>query len=877
VKHTWLSIAICILLPAGDLCADDLKIRPGDHICILGNTLADRMQHHGWLETYLQLRFPDEQLVIRNLGFSGDELTTRLRSANFGSPDDHLRIHEADVIFAFFGYNESFAGADGLAAFKQRLADFIQRTLSNSYNNYSPPRLVLFSPIAHEDLHDRNLPDGQENNERLAMYTRAMAEVAEAEKATEKQQDRVFFVDLFTPSQAAYADAPKPLTINGIHLTGDGYRWLAETAEGALFADGRDLVVDDGVLQQVRQAVLDKNFYWFQRYRTTDGYSIFGGRSGLTFVDGQTNRDVMRREMEILDLLTRHGDRTIWARLRGQGAPEGDPWLPPFVPVTTNKPGDGPGGRHLFLSGEEAVQKMQPAEGFSVNLYASEEMFPEMINPVQMAWDTKNRLWVAVWPTYPHWKPTEPMNDKLMILEDTDGDGRADKCKTFADGLHNPTGFEFYNGGVIVAMAPDLLYLKDTDGDDVADVRMRILHGIDSADTHHTANSFVFDPGGALYFQEGTFHHTQVETPYGPPRRSANAGVFRFEPRTGKFDVFVAFGFANPHGHVFDRWGNDIIHDGTGAVPYDGALFSGHVDFPRKHGKPPTVYQQRTRPCSGTEILSSSHFPPENQGNLLVCNVIGFQGILQYRIDEEGASFVGTEVEPIVSSTDPNFRPTDIEMGPDGAIYFSDWQNPIIGHMQHNLRDPSRDREHGRVYRIRCTGRPLLQPQQIDGAPIADLLDLLKSPEDRVRYRARIELGARETEAVIEAASQWLAALDSGDPHYEHHRLEALWLHQSHNVVNEELLRSTLTSPDHRARAAATRVLCYWRDRASNPLELLSQQVADEHPRVRLEAIRACSFMDQPEAAETALLVLEQPMDEYLEYVLEETMKTLEE
>ena len=145
-------------------------------------------------------------------------------------------------------------------------------------------------------------------------------------------------------------------------------------------------------------------------------------------------------------------------------------------------------------------------------------MFPELVNPVQMAFDTKGRLWVAAWETYPHWKPKDEMNDKLLILEDTDGDGRADKCITFADHLHNPTGFEFWNGGVLVAMAPDMLFLKDTNGDDKADTRERVISGLDSADTHHTSNSFTLDPGGALYFQEGTFHHSQVETPYGPPR-----------------------------------------------------------------------------------------------------------------------------------------------------------------------------------------------------------------------------------------------------------------------------------------------------------------------------------------------------------------------
>ena len=277
--------------------------------------------------------------------------------------------------------------------------------------------------------------------------------------------------------------------------------------------------------------------------------------------------------------------------------------------------------------------------------------------------------------------------------------------------------------------------------------RLRVLSGLDSADTHHTSNSFQLDPGGALYFQEGTFHQTQVETPYGPPVRCSNAGVFRYEPKSQRFDVYVSYGFANPHGHAFDRWGQDIVVDGTGSVPTHGTLFSGHVDYPHKHGGPPQVYQQRTRPTPGIEFLSSRHFPEEFQGNLLVPNVIGFQGILRYKIEDKGASLAGTELEPILSSRDPNFRPSDIETGPDGAIYFLDWQNPIIGHMQHNLRDPSRDRIHGRVYRVTYEGRPLSTPPRIAGASIEELLDLLKHPEDRVRYRARTELGARDSGA----------------------------------------------------------------------------------------------------------------------------------
>jgi len=843
------------------------KLEKGDHISIVGNTLADRMQHSGWLETVLQSRFPTQELVIRNLGFSADELTIRPRSANFGSPEEWLTANKTDVVLAFFGYNESFGGEAGLPKFKDDLGKFIKSTAGASYGGKGGARLVLFSPIAHENLKDPNLPDGTENNKRLELYTQAMGEVAKAAG--------VPFVDLFHPTATLYAAESRPLTINGIHLSDEGYRLVAGAIDRALFGEPVP-ARESAALEKIRQAVLDKNFHWFNRYRTTDGYSVFGGRADLKFTDGQTNRVVAQRELEILDEMTANRDRKVWAAAQGKEFQVDDSNTKPFIPVVTNRPGAGPNGSHLYLGGEEAISKMTVAEGMKVNLFASEEKFPELVSTQQMQFDPKGRLWCTAWPSYTHWKPKDEMNDKLLMFEDTDGDGKADKCTVFADHLHNPTGFEFWNGGVLVAMAPDILFLKDTDGDDKADVRERILSGMDSADTHHTSNSFVLDPGGAVYWQEGTFHHTQVETPYGPPQRCANAGVFRFEPRTQKFEVYVSYGFANPHGHVFERWGQDFVTDATGADTYYALTFNGHVDYPRKHGRPPKPYQQRTRPCPGTEFLSSRHFPDESQGNFLVANVIGFQGILQYRWTEQGSGFKGTETTPIVSSSDPNFRPSDIKIGPDGAIYFTDWQNPIIGHMQHNLRDPSRDHTHGRIYRVTVPSRPLLKPVKIAGEPVATLLNLLKEPEDRVRHRVRIELSGRKTEEVIPACRKWMAGLDPKDPGYEHHMLEALWLHQSHNVVYPDLLKRELRCDEPRARAAATRVLRWWRDRLPNALDLLALQADDENPRVRLEAVIACSYFPEARAAEVALECLKHPRDEPLDFGLKETMTQLD-
>jgi glucose/arabinose dehydrogenase/lysophospholipase L1-like esterase len=866
LRNSFLLVSL-VLLPSFAPAAD-LPLQDHTHISLIGNGLAEGFQRDGWLEALFQAQFPEQHLSFRNLGFNGDEVKQRMRCENFGSPDDWLTRTKAGVIFAFFGYNESFGGPAGVPQFKEALTAFAQQTLQHKYDGSASPQLVLFAPIAHENLHNPNLPDGSANNPNLKLYSEAIKDVA--------AQTRVTFVDLFSTSLGLYASARQPLTSDGIHLNEFGHREVAQAILQALCPGAPRTPMPQQQLETLRSTAINKDFFWYNRYRTVDGYNVYGGRSQLKYVDNVSNWDVLQREMEVLDVMTANRDAQVWAAAHGKELAVDDSNTPPFLPVKSNKPGPGPNGAYTFLDPEEAISHMKLPTGVHVNLFASEKEYPDLAKPVQMAWDPQGRLWVAVWPSYPHWKPKDPMNDKLLVLEDTDGDGKADKCTVFADHLHCPTGFEFYNNGVLLAQAPDILFLRDSSGKGKADLREIVLGGLGTADTHHTANSFVLDPGGALYFQEGVFHTTQAETPYGPPVRNANAAVYRYEPRTRKFETYVAYDFANPHGHVFDRWGEDFVMDGTGAEPYIGVTISGRTYFPARHKRAPKLYEQRTRPCPGMEILSSTQFPPEMQGNLLVANVIGFLGILQYKISDKDSGFLGTETQPLIQSDDPNFRPVDLKVGPDGAVYFVEWQNPIIGHMQHHLRDPSRDHIHGRVYRITYgTAQPRKAPT-IAGQPIPQLLALLKDPEDRVRSRARIELGGRKSKDVVSALESWVGQLDKTDANFQHNLMEALWVYQSHNVVNEPLLKQMLRSADFHARAAATRVLCYWRDRVSDPLTLLRAQAVDESPRVRLEAVRACSFFTTPQAAEVALEALNRPMDEYLKYTLDETMNTLD-
>jgi lysophospholipase L1-like esterase/glucose/arabinose dehydrogenase/azurin len=892
-----------------------LELKKGDHIAIVGSLLADRQQHSGWLETLIHAENKDKDLVIRNLAVAADEVNTWHRSEDFGTREQWLQKVGADVIFAFYGFNESFKGYEGIEDFKKNLDAFLKDLKSKNYGGDGAPRVVLFSPTAAEKQSNPDIAKPEENNTNLQNYTAAMKEVAAA--------NGVQFVDLFDASQKAYAAAKQPLTFNGIHLTVEGDKVLAPAIYKSLF--GRDAPSYKG-LEKLRGAILDRNEEWHSRYRTVDSYNIHGGRSGLAykahtgaFLQNQktpeppyvSNYQVMQQEMSVRDVMTDNREKRVWAVAKGGDLKVDDSNVPAVTKVETNLPVGGDTfnktpmtgfkvdpktGLVQYPSGEEVVGKMKTPQGIKVQLFADEKMFPELIKPVQMAFDTKGRLWVASWRNYPSRTPWSTKGDSLLVLEDTNNDGKADKCTPFMDDLNCPTGFQFYKDGVLVMKSPNLLYARDTDGDGRADKFERILSGLDAADSHHETNSICYEPGGAVYCSDGVFHATQVETPEGPVRNKDGC-IYRYEPRTGKFERYAAYGFANPHGRVFDYWGNDIITDATGNNNYFGPGFSGFISEPNKHSKFDIVWQHPSRPCAGTTILSSRHFPDEFRDNFLNCNVISVQGIFRAKFAEVGSGLKGETLYHEYTkpgSTTPEklntlvecspaevgtFRPSCASVAPDGSLYFADWSNAIIGHMQHHLRDPNRDQIHGRVYRVTYEGRPLLEVKKIDGQPIEKLLDLLKEPENDVRTRAKVELDKHDSKAVIAAVQKWVKQFDPKKVEDAHHILEALWVHQWHNVVNKELINTVLGSPEPRARAQAVRVVCYQRDRIPEALEILKKAAGDESPRVRLEAIRAASFFsgaDVPKALEVAYASLKHEGDYYIDYCLKETLKQLQ-
>ena len=571
----------------------------------------------------------------------------------------------------------------------------------------------------------------------------------------------------------------------------------------------------------VVEAVREKHRLWYDYWRPANWKCLFGDDGKRIFSNASKGLPSFKEEWSTFPDLIAAAEANIYA---------GEPVVARPAPART-----GSGEADI----EDELAAFEVLDGYEVNLFADETH--GIANPLSVRWDPDGRMFVACSDVYPQIEPGVMPDDKIILLRDTDADGRADQSSVFARGLNIPTGMEVGADGVYVGQNTELLFL------DWAGGRRQLLSGFGNGDSHQTINSFVWGPAGDLWFCQGDGIESRVETPSGISSLY-QAGVFRLRPRELRLDGLLDdfMGPGNPWGVAFDDFGQSFVVDGAGGISYltpASIPVKRRLQLPRI-GKPGGYCGVES--IGGGEFLTGDY--KKNQ-------------VSRFRVDEDGAGFSVEFLPPLLRSEHRNFRPIDVKVGPDGAIYIVDWYNPITCHQDDFYRHPDRDKTHGRIWRVSKRGAVVGSPPALRGAGRAGLISFLKSPKRWIRLKAKQVLVSQGMQEVPDEMRTWRGR----------DLFEAVGLLQMLGLEDREMLEILARSEDHRARAYAARAAGDWGE-----FDLLEVAARDVHPRVRMEAVLACTKFSHAGAILIAAEVAGRPRDRWIDYALAQAVHYLE-
>ena len=406
-----------------------------------------------------------------------------------------------------------------------------------------------------------------------------------------------------------------------------------------------------------------------------------------------------------------------------------------------------------------AAKMMTVPEGFSVEVVAAE---PDIVNPVAMTIDEKGRFWITESLEYPRREPG-PGRDRVKILEDTDGDGRADRFTVFLEGLNIPSGIAVGHGGVWIANSPDILFVQDTDGDGKADKQEVVVTGFGRTDTHELPNSLTWGPDGWLYGLNGVFNHSHVKYSKSNPNFKEDhpgwpltCALFRIHPQTREFQVFCE-GTSNPWGIAWNDDGEAFVSacviDHLWHLVETGYYHRQGGPYPPHTWKIESIVQHKHQKAAycGIHFFDSDAYPETYRRKLYMGNIHG--GCLNVdRVESAGATYQGFGEPDFLTANDAWFMPVVQKTGPDGSLYILDWYDRYHCYQDAN-RDPMGiDRLKGRLYRVRYKETPHPAPG-LDLGKESDekLIDRLAANNDFIRDTARRLLQERNTPAIGDA------------------------------------------------------------------------------------------------------------------------------
>ena len=421
------------------------------------------------------------------------------------------------------------------------------------------------------------------------------------------------------------------------------------------------------------------------------------------------------------------------------------------------------------LSPDEAIARMTMPQGFHVELVAAE---PDLVNPVAMTFDERGRIWVTESLEYPRSEPGVG-RDRVKVLEDTDGDGKADSFTIFAEGLNIPSGIAVGHGGVWVANAPDILFLQDTDGDGKADRREVVVTGFGRDDTHELPNSLTWGPDGWLYGWNGVFNQSLVR--HRGKEFRFTCAIFRIHPKTRAFEVWCE-GTSNPWGITFDLDGSTF----ASACVIDHLWHLVESGYYHRQGGPypPFVWKlgsivdhlhQKAAYCN-IQFFDSDAYPEPFRERLYMGNIHG-NCVNVDTLERHGATYRAEAAPDFLKANDAWFMPVAQKVGPDGCLYILDWYDRYHCY-QDARRDPEGiDRLKGRLYRVRYGDAPRTPAIDMAGETDDRLIDRLGSPNIHIREVAQRLLAERADPA--SGAKLRRLVLDGEAPRKA--RMHALW------------------------------------------------------------------------------------------------------
>ncbi len=543
----------------------------------------------------------------------------------------------------------------------------------------------------------------------------------------------------------------------------------------------------------------------------------------------------------------------------------------------------------LPLNPEDSMDYLQAPVGFRVELFASE---PMIINPICLAWDERGRLWVGETVDYPNEVKDSGGRDRIKILEDTDGDGKADKVTVFADNLNIPTSLVLVDGGAIVAQAPEFLFLKDTDGDDVADEKQILLSGWGKSDTHAGPSNLRYGLDNWIY---GTVGYAGYNGRADDSDTRFSMGVYRMRKDGTGLEFLYQFnnntwglGFNNA-GDVFGSTANNnpSFFGGIPATLYAegqrGMTAKMIADSPRFHPITPNIRQvdafgAYTAGC-GHAFATSDGFPERYRNRIAFVNGPTGNLVGRYRVEEDGAGYISKNGFAFLASADEWFSPVAAEVGPDGSLWVADWYNFII---QHNPTpnanrggynavngpgnahvNPNRDKQHGRIYRVIWDGAPESSVTSLDGACDDSLVNALSSDNQLWRLTAQRLIVDSEKLDTVPQLKELVAEGGIASAH-AFWALDGLW------ELDQETVMAGLLSANPELRRNAIRAL--GTDEDAVQMYFDSAVAADPDLQTRLVAFNKLIEFDTTDSIRTAVRQLqsirENRQDEWLTQAL---------